>query len=452
MVGMTLTSLAIVLLIFTVATYPGEMLDTLPSMHIIPWKFERNSPWKFTSLHELLVAGEVDFSTRKATSLWSNRLVLPGIDVIDHSKFDTKDKIANMPSPVSLRARHLEGAVLIGSTLRKVDFTAAWMHDATLGSSDLREARFECDTFRQVGAVAPEVRCTDLRGASFVGSQLQASSFVGARLEGALFYRAQLQGASLLGANLMGAALDSAQLQGATLDSVRLDGASLVSAQLQGAVLDFAELRAASLDSTQLQGASFDHAKLDWASLRKIFAWRTDVRYAVSEEGARVDADTRAKESCLGLVTNVSSEATCDWSAASFTRLKQLIVDLVPNGNFQTDALSRIQRLDPAQSVNGEPKMLEAWAALQKSSPALANYEKGKADQWQQIGCLDSYVLRGLITQMENVGVAFEAKSQRLPQLAAFFLDAKQCVGAQKSSRIELDSLKAIRDYGVSEH
>ena len=61
----------------------------------------------WTSPHELLVAGEVDLVARKPTSLWSNVLVLPGIDVIDHAKFDTEAKIAAAPETISLRGRRL---------------------------------------------------------------------------------------------------------------------------------------------------------------------------------------------------------------------------------------------------------------------------------------------------------------------------------------------------------
>lgn len=445
--GMAIASTAIFLLVFTIATHPGETLDNLPSLRIFPWKSGTTAPWKLVSLHELLVAGEVDFSTRKASSLWSNRLVLPGIDVVDHSKFDTDEKLARMPSPISLRARHLEGAVLIGSTLRRVDFTGSWMQGVTLGASDLREAKFECDTVRQAGRNGPEQRCTQLQGASFVGSSLQASSFVGAQLEGALFYRARLQGASFLGARLNGAALDSAELQGASLDSAHLNGASLASAQLQGAVLDFAELRSASLDGAQLQGVSLNSARLDGASIRKAFAWRADVRKA-SVIGARVNVQTTAHESCLGLDIIVTSESNCRWSQASFDRLKQLILDQVPKGPYRRDALARIQRLDPTQSIDVDSKFEEAWAALGTSFPSVGDYEKGKANFWKKIGCENVYVLRGLIAQLRNMDVAFSSGSKELLNLVNYF-SSDLCPATQTLSETELESLAFLRKRDV---
>jgi hypothetical protein len=125
-VALAFASLAPVLLVTAIATFPGEWLeDTLPSLQFILWKDSKDKPWRLASLHELLVAGEVDFAARKPKSLWSNRLVLPSFDVIDHAKFDSEAKIEALPETASFRARHLEGAVLIGATLRKVDFTGA---------------------------------------------------------------------------------------------------------------------------------------------------------------------------------------------------------------------------------------------------------------------------------------------------------------------------------------
>jgi len=97
----------------------------LPSVEAIQ---KAGSGW--ATLHELLVAGEVDFAAQKPKSLWSNRLVLPGFDGIDHTKLDTEAKIAAANETASLRARHLEGAVLIGAVLRKTDFTAAYLERA----------------------------------------------------------------------------------------------------------------------------------------------------------------------------------------------------------------------------------------------------------------------------------------------------------------------------------
>jgi Pentapeptide repeats (8 copies) len=114
--------------VFAIATFPGE------------WAEEKlRLPLPIQSLRLALVAGDVDIDAQKPKSLWSNRLVLPGLDVIDHTKLD-EAKIAALPQTASLRARHLEGAVLIGAGLRKVDFTAAHLENARLDGADLRSA------------------------------------------------------------------------------------------------------------------------------------------------------------------------------------------------------------------------------------------------------------------------------------------------------------------------
>src|ERR1700730_218664 len=66
-------------------------------------KDEKDRPRRWASLHELLVAGKVDFAARKPTSLCSNRLVLPGFDAIDHAKFDSEAKSRRFPKPSTER-------------------------------------------------------------------------------------------------------------------------------------------------------------------------------------------------------------------------------------------------------------------------------------------------------------------------------------------------------------
>ena len=97
---LALASIALFLLVFTVATFPGEWLnENLWSLRIIPtnwppWKLPTTLPrgTRWTSLHHLLFAGNVNLVTGKRMSLWSNTLVLPNIDVVDHTKFDTKQR------------------------------------------------------------------------------------------------------------------------------------------------------------------------------------------------------------------------------------------------------------------------------------------------------------------------------------------------------------------------
>lgn len=161
-------SLVLLILVFTIATFPGEALHKLPSQRFIPtgglyaflWDLENAN---FKSVHDLLVAGKVDHAARKPRSLWSNRLVLPGFDVIDRTKFDTVAKIEALPETISLRKRNLEGAVLIGAKLRKADLTAANMKDAELRGIDLRGAKLECGNELKIARSFRAPRSMELR-------------------------------------------------------------------------------------------------------------------------------------------------------------------------------------------------------------------------------------------------------------------------------------------------
>lgn len=173
-------SLAPIILVFAVATFPGEWLDEyLPSVQFVPLKCRASDAackgW--TSLHELLVGGDIDFVARKPTSVWSNRLVLPGIDIIDHAYSETEAKISAPASTLSMRGRQLEGVVLIDAYLRNVDFTAARLQDANFTRADLRETKFEC-VERNL-----QRQCAQLRRAVLNGAQLQGASLRDAQLQ-----------------------------------------------------------------------------------------------------------------------------------------------------------------------------------------------------------------------------------------------------------------------------
>ena len=458
-VALAFASLAPVLLVTTIATFPGEWLeDTLPSVQFFPWKDRKDEPWRWASLHELLVAGQVDFAARKPISFWSNRLILPGFDAIDHAKFDSEAKIEAASETISLRARHLEGAVLIGANLRKADFTAAQLRGAQMYNSDLRGTKFECaDLYKQ---------CAQLQGASLNYAQLQGAEFSGVQLQGAMLEHAQLQGAMLSGVRLQGASLNYAQLQGAMLERAQLQGAMLEHAQLQGAMLNGAQLQGASLnyaelqgawldnaqlessrlDGAQLQGAELNGAQLQGALLMFEFVWRADARYAVWNDARVVHPQTAPKYQC-------NKPVSCDWSAESFKELKRLLTNVVPEGNRRQVAMLRIEeRLDPAKVLEREDEMAKAWEAQAASPPAKERVAK----ILRETGCTaegSPYALRGLLrnlTEKAFRGQPYspfgEQNSQLHEELASAFLDEEHCPGGRGLSDDEKAKLKAIRD------
>ena len=249
-VAAALASVVPVFLVFFVAIFPEEWLERVLA------------PKRWNSLHQLLVAGDVDLVAGKPTSLWSNRLVLPGVTVPPEKRF--------------LRGRRLEGAVLLSANLEKVDFTGAQLRGAVLNDANLQEAKFLCaegklkvdvDDKAPSSAADPELHCAQLANARLDRAQLQGAKLDNAYLPGASLNGAQLQSARLNGANLQGASLDGAQLRDAHLNGIQLQGASLVAADLQGASLwGLAQLRGARLDDAKLQGVRFFGAQLQGAS------------------------------------------------------------------------------------------------------------------------------------------------------------------------------------------
>ena len=288
-----LVFVAALLIILPGATFPGEWLNDV---------LQRVRP--YVPLRKSLISGEIDFATRRPRSLFSDILVVPGVDVIDHAKID-EAKLKDLRETISLRGRNLRGAVLSGAVLRKADFTASDLRGAQLDQADLRGARFDCareprsfDILHLTPDLPPE-QCAQMQAASISGAQLQGASLDGALLSGANLQVANLQGANLFGASLQGASLQGAQLQASVLHGAVLQAASLRAAKLQGLFIASAHfdgadlqqavlvgaslsvsLQAAILDQAELQGATLNGSHLDGASLVGTFVWRSDARDA----------------------------------------------------------------------------------------------------------------------------------------------------------------------------
>jgi uncharacterized protein YjbI with pentapeptide repeats len=405
-----LASFATIVLVFCVVTFPGEWL----------YGFLRSIPVVRTLPDWLVASDNIDRITGKPKRFFSNVLVLPDIDVIDHAKFDTEEKIAAASESISLRGRRLEGAVLLNAHLRKADFTGARLNGAKLSFADLRNADFGCAESEQnvrdpppTGSFPPltsQMRCTNLEMAWLIGAHLEGATLSGAnirgarldfahleraklecvqwavkpdetpdcaQLQGAVLQDAHLENASLNGAHLEGANLALAHLEGAWLTSAHLEGAwlafanlqnaCLIYADLEGAWLKFAHLMGAELDHTQLQGARLEDAWLDGALLGRVFAWRADVRKA------RVNAGGQGV-SVIGPYTDRKSREG-DWTTDSFAKLKQRIEDKVPKGVRLESALKLIANLDPAKPLDGEEEMAKAWVDREKNAPPAATFK-----------------------------------------------------------------------------
>jgi uncharacterized protein YjbI with pentapeptide repeats len=444
------------LLMVTIATFPGERLEA---------NARRVPSW--TTLHELLFAGQVNYVTGKPQSVLSNVLVLPNFEVGGHPSFDANGAIIPISShPLSLRGRSLEGVVLAGAHLRNADFTGASLERANFVGADLREAKFECEKigatgawlgYFSVGFKGKDTVCAQLQdaifasaklqGASLSGAQLQGATFLGAKLQGSNLNYAQLQGSVLFGApSLQGASLVGAQLQGAWLDGAQLQGANLDQAELEGAALEGAQLQGASLVGTQLQGVYLWGARLDGALLRRDYVWRTG--RPSNATGAFIDAPVPEPK-----YSGVDCPNLCEWSGTSYAALKSLIENSVRSGD-RDKALQQIAILERPPYV-ADASSAKAWTDFaEQSARSPSSYFSALEKTLKEIGCAADgapYVISGLIRPVfHNVQLdyRFDYISQEA-EVAAAFLD-ERCPGARGLSEENKAKLREIRDRGLS--
>ena len=466
-----MASVALAILVVAVLTFPGEALD---------------NNLLFSWLHEPLVAGDTQ----------RNILVLRGLDAIDHSKFDSEEKIAAIETTVSLRNRDLRKAVLNDAKLRKADFTGAKLEGAHLDRADLREAKFGCDenTRENPNPRNPNPRraspvegdCTQLNGAFLSEAQLQGASFKRASLRGATLNSALLQGAFLDSAQLQGSWHTGAQLQGASLIEARLDGASLGSAELQSAKLDGASFVGANLAQAHLEGASlnvadlrsteFWGAHLEGASLRQtnlkgaetipqnqwldpttfknpkfevkfeaqfreaeligVFVWNTKPPHKEAFEGANVKNLRHAN------LVFCDKGPLCDWTPDMLKALKDRISDEVPEGELRTAALEKIKRLEAPPLWN----LKKRWYVATGDSSEGRGPQQKSAAQWIEAGCLHEgapYVIRSWLRSLDTRHPMDAAEKLRQAQIAKKF-DNAHCAGAIGLSKSEQARIGAM--------
>ena len=388
MVGLTGFSAA---LLVGVATFPGEPIEAWYGRQAdVPLPLRAS----IKELRRVLIEGDVNPATRAPESPWSNRLVLPGLNVVVHLKLDSDAKLDFLPETVSLRNRNLDDAVLTDAVLRKVDLTGALLLRAHLDQADLRKAKLECGLWaepeqREKAGLASKPICAQLQGASLFGAQLQ--------------------------------------------------GASLVGAQLQGASLNFAQLQGASLDRAQLQGAS----------LRSVFVWRADSRTANTANTWIEPVAVYRSQPCI-------DPKVCLWTADSFKQLTDLLTKTIPEGQAREAALKRIDPIlnpEPPPYPN-EDAIAARWNKANTPHPTQNEQEVEIAGQWKNTGCdaeSAPHVVAALAKRMNSRGNVFNANSPFAPksphaaQLAADFLHPS-CAGTKGLSDADTAILIKIRD------
>jgi uncharacterized protein YjbI with pentapeptide repeats len=452
-----------------------------------------------TWARKTLVEGKVNPASRRPISPFSNRLVLPGLEVIDHAKFDSDAKFDAVRETVSLRYRHLEGAVLTDAGLRKADFTAALLQNALLDHADLRGAKFEsADWRKQPGRPRESIR-TNLDSASLDGARLQGALLDGASLKGASLNTASLQGASLDHASLQGAVLDGASLQGAVMTSGHLQGASLDGAHLVGASLASVELQAASLLSAELagammvnahlEGATLDYAHLEGTNLDRAHLQASSLDYVHLEgatlasaelQGASITGACVWRASDLGFgggsrgpfdATNariqyVKTQAEdCNWTPTSYNDLVLHVSEQVPAGVYRDNALERVKStLNRDMPMTVQSEFEKRWLNLETQSPTQSEFESEIESQIRASGCNGTPdVVVAFVEKLKSafltthsggmllpppVNTWFPLRSSRWASLAAEFLN-KDCKGADGIAAGTVAVLKEISASSV---
>ena len=361
---MAIVSFSSAFLVFAIATFPGERLEQTSL---------------FVGLREGLIAGSADERTLQPSSLFSNRLILPGQDLVDHAKYGSAARLAAGPAFLSLRNRNLEQAVLTDSNLPRTDFNSANLRSASFTRARVQGAWFDR---------------ADLSGAQFDSASAQGASFYQARLVGAYADNADLQGASFAGA----------QMQGAWLQKADFEAASLASADLRWAILDGATLRGSNLYDARLQGASFRGAKLQGASLEAPYVWRTDFRGAeMSGPGPRrlhlkLKETGREDPPCLG-----PPKDACDASDTP-ERIRHVITHYVPESSNREQMLNRLW-LDLKSSA---PPDWDQESARQLDALNAAGWredDNSMIDFWYDIACAGTgapFILAALVNTLHD--------------------------------------------------
>lgn len=169
-----------------------------------------------------------DEVTGKPASLFSQRLVLPGLDIAIASKDGNK---------INFRGRNFVNADFSGSSLFGADFTASDISFASFENSTLSRARFDCASrsLRKKSKLQEQGTSTEAdREAELLRSKTNCTKAV----------RTDFSNAKLLFANLIGSDFEAAKLAGADLRFAEFVGTNFFAADLRDARLSQLPLQA----------------------------------------------------------------------------------------------------------------------------------------------------------------------------------------------------------------
>jgi len=142
---------------------------------------------------------------------------------------------------------------------------------------------------------------------------------------------------------------------------------------------------------------------------------------------------------------------SCDWSSTTFPLLKRLMVDQVPAGELRSQALERMNKLDPATPVEEEDELTKHWIDRAASPPAPEDYYKTVVEVWVKAGCNGDgapHVIHGMLDSLDRrtLDTRFEYGSAEVHAIANAFLDEANCPGAVGLLENDKVQLRELRD------
>jgi uncharacterized protein YjbI with pentapeptide repeats len=422
--------LLFIIVSLSIATFPGEPHVNLATGH-----------WPLSVQCDRLLQRQFPFA-----DLRFDRLILPGIDVVD------KEKLSKIEGATSERGlnpwqgertqyfgnRNITCGDLTNSDLRRVDLTGARMSSADLTRADLQGASLDM---------------AQLQGVIFDKAQLQVSSFSKAELQGASLDAAHLEGASLAGANLHGADLGFARLTGASLLNAQLQGAGIDSAHLEGADLTGAHLQGATFEQSQLQGALFYNAMLQGADFFKSDLSHTDFsRVYVWSASDAVCSDSRVVGHIPKAIVDITKQNDGkdgrDVQAAplEISKFIERSVDDIPNKGIRDSTRTELQSrlLGSASNTDAIEAVWSHCEETSKDRPST-DFNTGLERYLQDLVCksIDNTdaIARGIILNRSSFHPGFQIF---LAQLASDLLqdDEKNCPAIK---HVNTDTMSKLR-------
>lgn len=339
------------------ATFPGEALYrnlVARDIDAVVSFVTRDSD---VSASRFLFEGDVDGVTGRPTSLFANRLILPGEHFYDQAKHE-KAQVS-----ISLRGRDLRGAILQRADLRLADFTGASLLDASFVGAQLQKANFGCAAKLQLepGRARPraddcdETRATDLRGADFSEAYLHGTLLDHAKLNGARFARTMMQGVSAKQADMTAANLMYARAEGAFFTNATMTAASMFQVQMQGADFSGADLSNAMMFRAQLQGAELNGATLTSATVRSANFYRAFIDLKQHEDANLLGVSGAPTFPRLqGYAGKADAVIAKNLDTAGYKEFFERAVESIKDPDVKQAVAARLAVLDPAKAKQAD--------------------------------------------------------------------------------------------------